>query len=333
MKRLLTVLLVLLVAAAMLTGCSGSGSKSGEVKFPTKVITIVAPSSPGSTMDLIARAMAPYSEKYLGQPMIVKNTVGGGFTIGTAEAVNGNPDGYTWCLTTNQQIGLVPYVLKGPYDVNKDIVALAATGECRWVLAVNSKTFGRVGASDLNGLLEYMKKNPDALKSGTSSATNMMLFKKLAGAGYGTKINSYKDNAELAVAVGNGEVDMAIASPNTLMALEKSGNIKIVMEIPGVPSDPFRKDVACVSASYPEIYKALGSSQKTWYVMMASSKIPPEVVAKMNKFIKDVMNDESFKEQLKKINVVPIYHSEQEVAEVTRAEFAESAQYFSGLAK
>ena len=63
--------------------------------FPTKEIEFIVPVNPGGSSDTVARALAKYAEEYLGQPMVVTNMAGGASTLGTAECINSEPDGYT----------------------------------------------------------------------------------------------------------------------------------------------------------------------------------------------------------------------------------------------
>ncbi len=64
-------------------------------QFPKRPIVIINPLSPGGGTDVELRNLSPYLQKYLGQPVIIKNIPGAGTTIATAAAARSKPDGYT----------------------------------------------------------------------------------------------------------------------------------------------------------------------------------------------------------------------------------------------
>lgn len=129
MKRIVTLLGVLLLVAALIVGCSKPSStpppsttpaqtqpaqsaptEAVKVDWPTKPITAIVAANPGGSVDLMTRVMAPYLEKELGQPIVIKNVPGSASWIGYMELINSKPDGYTFgCVT-------VPSILIAKYD-------------------------------------------------------------------------------------------------------------------------------------------------------------------------------------------------------------------------
>ncbi len=105
MSALLAVMLILLTSA-----CSGQapvpsgGSSPTEntaqsapqsVNYPTKPIHIITHSEPGGGVDLFIRALQPYIQQELGQPIAIENVPGAAGRIGTTQVWNSAPDGYT----------------------------------------------------------------------------------------------------------------------------------------------------------------------------------------------------------------------------------------------
>jgi tripartite-type tricarboxylate transporter receptor subunit TctC len=81
---------VLLCAALSLPGAAAA-------QYPERVINLIIAYSPGGGTDLIARAISPYIEKYLGggAKIAIVNRPGAGGEIGFAALANSAPDGYT----------------------------------------------------------------------------------------------------------------------------------------------------------------------------------------------------------------------------------------------
>ena len=56
---------------------------------------MIVPFAAGGGTDIGTRIVTKYAEKYLGQPLVVKNIDGGGSEVGVTEMVNSPADGYT----------------------------------------------------------------------------------------------------------------------------------------------------------------------------------------------------------------------------------------------
>src|SRR5450759_2605625 len=70
---------------------------SGEAKdvYPSKPVTIIIAYSPGASLDITTRALAPYISRYIHANVIISNIPGAGGDIGTYKAYAAKPDGYT----------------------------------------------------------------------------------------------------------------------------------------------------------------------------------------------------------------------------------------------
>ena len=66
--------------------------------YPSRLIKVIAPYTPGSPNDVMARLLAQRLQASLGQPIIIDNRPGGGTTIGT-KAVGSPPPMATRCCS------------------------------------------------------------------------------------------------------------------------------------------------------------------------------------------------------------------------------------------
>src|SRR3546814_7962079 len=75
------------LAAAALTLSAGLASPAAQAGYPEHPINMVVSYGPGGGTDLIARALAPFIEKYLGNgaQIVVLNRPGAGGAIGRSE--------------------------------------------------------------------------------------------------------------------------------------------------------------------------------------------------------------------------------------------------------
>jgi tripartite-type tricarboxylate transporter receptor subunit TctC len=77
---------------------AGSGSESSPTKtavsYPSKPVHILSHSAPGSN-DLFIRALQPYLQKELGQPVVIENVLGAAGRLCCTQVWKSDPDGYT----------------------------------------------------------------------------------------------------------------------------------------------------------------------------------------------------------------------------------------------
>jgi tripartite-type tricarboxylate transporter receptor subunit TctC len=88
-------------------GTEDTGDGNGAaVEFPTGTVRIVVGSGPGSTMDRLARGLAPRLQELWGQSVIVDNVPGANQSAGYHEVANADPDGHTLFITVHGLMGI-----------------------------------------------------------------------------------------------------------------------------------------------------------------------------------------------------------------------------------
>ena len=89
--------------------------------YPDKPINMFVSYSPGGGTDLVARAIAPYIEKYLGNnaKVVIQNRPGAGGAIGFAALANSAPDGYTIGFINTPNVFTIPIERQAGYTIDK----------------------------------------------------------------------------------------------------------------------------------------------------------------------------------------------------------------------
>ena len=89
--------------------------------YPAKPVKIIVGFAPGSATDILARLVAEQFGKSMGQSFVVENKPGAGGSVGTAQAKNSPPDGYTLVAAGSGPFGINPAIQsKLPYDPLRD---------------------------------------------------------------------------------------------------------------------------------------------------------------------------------------------------------------------
>src|SRR5258705_8225632 len=92
-----------------------------QAPFPTKPIRLIAPSSAGGPVDVIARIVAQGWSDALGQQIVIDNRAGAAGLIGAELVAKAAPDGYTLLLGFSGPLVIVPQInVSTPYDTLKD---------------------------------------------------------------------------------------------------------------------------------------------------------------------------------------------------------------------
>lgn len=167
MKKAITALVALALSAP-----------AAFAEFPEKPIEIVVGYSAGGGTDVMARTVALFLEKELGEgaSVVVKNMPGAGGQIGFTEVAQASPDGYTLGTFNLPAALALTYDRAADYDVNNFTYLANFVEDPNTITVAASSPF-----HTLNELLDAAKADPGAITVGLSSlggndhfAANMM---------------------------------------------------------------------------------------------------------------------------------------------------------------
>jgi tripartite-type tricarboxylate transporter receptor subunit TctC len=291
-RSLLTVALVLcLPAFAQSAPSTGSGQG-----WPTKPVKIVVPTGPGSSLDLIARAIADKLGARWGQPVIVENKPGAGGMLGM-DVVAKATDAHTLGIGFNGPIAFAPFLYrKMPYDPAKDLLPVVMTTSQPNVLAVNAE---KVPAKTVAEFVTWAKAqnakpggkmNYSSLGNGSSAHLTMELF--LAESGVQATHIPFNGSPPAAMAVAQGEADATFMVAPALLPHVKNNKVRL-LAVSSKERPESLKDVPTLAASgYPNV------ESLAWNGLFASPGTSEAVVSRINADINEVLKDAAVKSAL-----------------------------------
>src|SRR5438094_3911374 len=99
--------------------------------WPTRAVTMVAPAAAGSsTVDVMARLLAPRLSELLGQQVIVENIGGAGGMTAAARVAKAAPDGYQFILGNSGSHAIMQTLYRNlPYHAAHDFAPVALIAE------------------------------------------------------------------------------------------------------------------------------------------------------------------------------------------------------------
>ena len=190
-----------------------------------KPIRMVVPLAAGSTVDAVARSLAPGFGRATGHPIVVENLVGAGGIPGTAQIVKAPKDGLTLGMVSSNHV-INPGIYKTvPYDSLKDITPIAVIATVPLVLVVHPS----VPAKDVKELIALAKAKPGTLNYGSAgNGSTLHLASELLVSETGIEIKHvpYRGTAPLVTDLVGGQVQMGFVSISQVAPHIKAGTLR-----------------------------------------------------------------------------------------------------------
>lgn len=241
--------------------------------FPSKLVTIVVPFTPGGGADGLVRILVPRLNSLWGQSVIVDYKAGASGQIGADFVARANPDGYTLLMATTAVIN--------EKNVSK-FTGISLVSADPYVLVVHPS----LPVNNASELISYGKSNPKKLSFGSSgigaaSHLSAELFK--AKAGIEMLHVPYKGTGPALSDLLSNTIQVMFAPTQTAIPQIQAGRIRAV-GVTGPRSVEALPSVPPITNSGLPGYEAVG-----WFGLIAHSNTPPEIVKKLHEDIQRVM--------------------------------------------
>jgi len=116
------------IISAALAGALAISAPAQAQSWPTRPVKVILPYAPGGATDQLGRPWADKLGQAFGQQFVIENRGGASGMIGAEAAAKSTPDGYTFLLTPNAPLSVLPSLRKTPYDpvTSFDLSAVSA---------------------------------------------------------------------------------------------------------------------------------------------------------------------------------------------------------------
>lgn len=295
MPRVMKFLTVLFALAASLVG----GPAVAQDAFPSRLVKVIVPFPPGSTLDVLTRIMTDQLAQKWGQPVVVENVSGGGGNIGTDRFARSAPDGYTLLFAPPGPFTINPLIFK---DVNFDPAKFAAISLMAKVPNV-LLTKNNIGASSVRDLIALAKANPGKLTYasqgvGSTAFLSAKLFE--ARAGIEMVHVPYRGAAPALNDIIAGHVDMMFDTIVTSLPLHRAGKAKI-LAIGNNERSRALPDVPTIAES------ALpGFRSASWFAVAGPPGTPAAIVEKISRDIAELIRKPDVNDRLRELQLDPV---------------------------
>jgi tripartite-type tricarboxylate transporter receptor subunit TctC len=308
-KAIFLRMLLVAVSLAVWPACASA-------EYPERPIRIIVAWPPGGATDIVGRLLGDQLSRALNQSVIVENRAGANGNIGTEAFVKMPPDGYSLQIATAESLGINPHVYKRlNYDAERDFDPIALLAQTSFVLAVKRDFM----ADDVKGFIALAKSEPGKITMGNygiGSTSHLTAAAFELNSGASILHVPYRGLSPVVNALLTGEIDAAFVSANSVVGLQRTGQVKILgaASLTRLPTAP---DVPTFTEQGME-----GFMGGNWYGVVAPKGLEPQIKKRLTEAIRKISESQAFSEKAAASSLEMRYLGTDAFVEFLRAERA-----------
>ena len=255
-------------------------------EYPDRPLTIVAAYPAGGMVDIVARPLAELMKKKYPKGVVVLNRPGGGGSVGTAEALQAKPDGYTVTIAPLSTLVIQPQVNDLPYKTPDDYEPILTMISFYPVLAVR-------GDSPWKSVQEFLgaaKAAPGKLRvgiPGEATSSHLSLEELTRRANVKVTNVPFSGWGEGSPALLGSHIEAIVAQPGEVKPLVDAKKLRVLLV--------FQRTRHAMFSDAPTA-KELGHdfAMGVWFVMTAPKGTPAPIAKYIHDATKAAMDDPGF---------------------------------------
>jgi tripartite-type tricarboxylate transporter receptor subunit TctC len=277
MRRVRGLLLVGSLLAAL-----GAGPSAAEQGYPSRLVRVIVPFPPGSTLDALARIVTDQLAHKWAQPVIIENISGGGGNIGTDRFARSPPDGYTLMFSP-----------PGPLTINQFLYGDVAFDPAKFVpITLLARvpnvliTRNNLGATSVADLIALARANPGKLTYasqgvGSTAFLTAKLFETRADVRMAHV--PYRGAGPALTDIVACHVDMMFDTIVTSLPLHRAGSAKILAIANAERSNALPQVPTFAESGMPD-FRSI-----TWFGCVAPPGTPASVAEKVQRDLAETL--------------------------------------------
>jgi tripartite-type tricarboxylate transporter receptor subunit TctC len=252
--------------------------------YPSRPVRLIVPFAAGGLNDVVARLVAPYLERALGQPFIIDNRPAASGIVGTDATAKATPDGYTLLMVASSFTVIPATHQKVPYDAQRDLAPIVMVAKNALLFLVNPK----VPAKSLAEFVALAKADPGKFNyASPGAATQTHLVVELFSQRAGIKLQHipYRGGAPAMTAMVAGDTQFTAIS--TLLSLPQIQSAALHAIASGsLTRDPQLPDLPTVAEQGFPGFEAI-----QWIGLLTTAGTPTEIIERLNAEVNRALRD------------------------------------------
>ncbi len=280
--------------------------------YPTRPVRFIVGYPAGGSTDIIARLIGQRLSERLGQQFVVENKPGAGNNIGTESVVRADPDGYTVLLVNPANFINTTLYANLNFNFVRDIAPVASFLRVPNVMTVANE----VPAKTVAEFIAYVKANPGKVNLASSgNGTSVHLSGEMFMAMTGAKMLhvAYKGAAPATTDLLGNRVQVMFDNMPSIIGHIRGGKLR-ALAVTTSERSPELPDVPTVAETVP------GYEASALFGMGAPAKTPPEIIARLNHEINEVLAEPEVKKRLTELGGAPLITSPKDFGDMIKAE-------------
>lgn len=278
-----------------------------------QLLRMVVPLTPGTTPDLIARAIGPVMQTGLGRDYVVENKAGASGMIGMSFVAKSSDPGTL--LVVQATTVTLPYFYKTvDFDVINSFTPITQVASTSFVLVVHKD----VEARNLQEFLAWAKSRPGSFYASPGGGTHHHLYMEMLKQSLGVQLEhvAYKGSAPAVNDLLGGQVPTMFMPIQVAVPLRDAGRLKIIggslrERHPGFPDIPSLQEQG-----------AKNFHGDPWYSVWGTPRMPSETAEQYRTAIIAALNDPMVKDNLTRQGLIIKTSTPAELVALTKAESA-----------
>jgi tripartite-type tricarboxylate transporter receptor subunit TctC len=310
MSRLRTLAVTLAALGLSLASVVAASAEA----YPTRPIKIIVPTPAGGPVDVIARLIGNYLTSSLGQAVVIDNRPGAGNTIGSKEAAQAEPDGYTLLYSSASGLVLAPILQKNAgYDPLASYDPIVLVAQSSNLLVVHPS----LPVNSVQELVAYAKANPGKVNF---SSGGIGVLPHLIGEWFKSAASidivhvPYRGGGPSINDLVAGQVQMTFEGTSVLLPFIRSGKLrslattsaKRISELPDLPT--------MAESGFP------GFVSTSWTGLLAPVRTPRVVIDRLNAQINEGLDSPQLRSALATLSNQPLGGTPQDFTELMKSD-------------
>ena len=270
-------------ALAVLAALGLAAPSAFAASWPDKPITVIVPTTAGSSVDTNLRRALEEAGKILGQPFVIENRPGAGGQIAMQAVARAKSDGYTLGLGNTASLAITPALnSKVGYDALTSFEPIARFTSQPNLLVVRND----LAVRNLADLTRYAKANPGKLSmgsqgNGSSGHLSGEIYKRA------TQVEfihvPYRGGVQASQDLMGGMVDFSFENLATIETHVAAGKVRAIAVTSSKRNARFPEIPTMHEAGSP------GYEVVAWSGLVAPAKTPKEFLMKLNRAVNSAL--------------------------------------------
>jgi tripartite-type tricarboxylate transporter receptor subunit TctC len=259
--------------------------------YPTRAVTIVAPSAPGGMYSILARLIGGKLERLYGKSFIVENRPGASSVTGAVAVMRAPPDGYTLMVATSSTLATNVTLHKNlPYDPLADFVPITLIALSPEVLLVNAS----LPVRSIADLVALARTTPGGLSFGSAGpGTAQHLNGELLKAALGVELHHipYKGIQPALNDLAGGHIALMSAPIPVALPLVQGARVRMLgvttkERLEAIPDVPPLAEIGVPGYNAP-----------SWFMLVAPARTPRAIIEKLYGDLRAVLDEADVREE------------------------------------